>query len=150
MGQCWLCMTRVHFYLGSNSVLAEPAADSHLLSPFSNRPFAPKCLLFDVKSLLRGTPSDSGSKMSYMLRHCLALTQVIALATSFPTRQIAASNDSIPTSQLFNRDDDIFDPTDLSFITKLAAIGDSYSAGIGSGDRLGTFLNALDPHSGQL
>ncbi|KAI0403813.1 hypothetical protein F4802DRAFT_570340, partial [Xylaria palmicola] len=36
--------------------------------------------------------------------------------------------------------DDVFDSTDLSFIQKLAAIGDSYSAGIGAGDRLGSVL----------
>lgn len=48
------------------------------------------------------------------------------------------------------RDDSDFDPTDLSFITKLAAIGDSYSAGIGAGDRLGTILDALDSQGGEL
>lgn len=32
---------------------------------------------------------------------------------------------------------DTFDPDDLSFIKRLAAIGDSYSAGIGAGDMLG-------------
>ena len=46
--------------------------------------------------------------------------------------------------------DDEFDDTDLSFVTKLAAIGDSYSAGIGAGDRLGNILQALDPESGEL
>ncbi|KAK2761656.1 hypothetical protein FQN54_001484 [Arachnomyces sp. PD_36] len=40
-----------------------------------------------------------------------------------------------------------FDPSDLSWITRLAAIGDSYSAGIGAGDRLGSVVDALDPHS---
>ncbi|RYO84490.1 hypothetical protein DL764_009322 [Monosporascus ibericus] len=44
-------------------------------------------------------------------------------------------------------DDKFFDPTDLSFIKKLAAIGDSYAAGIGAGDRLGDLLGALDPTS---
>lgn len=38
---------------------------------------------------------------------------------------------------------------DLSSITKLAAIGDSYSAGIGAGDRLGSILGALDSQSGK-
>jgi hypothetical protein len=46
--------------------------------------------------------------------------------------------------------DDEFDPMDLSFITKLAAIGDSYSAGIGAGDRLGNIFEALDSQSGKL
>ncbi|KAK2811108.1 hypothetical protein FQN50_002444 [Emmonsiellopsis sp. PD_5] len=44
-------------------------------------------------------------------------------------------------------EDDGYDPSDLSWINKLAAIGDSYSSGIGAGDRLGTILNALDPKS---
>ncbi|KAL6885245.1 carbohydrate esterase family 3 protein [Trichoderma longibrachiatum] len=43
--------------------------------------------------------------------------------------------------------DEAFDESDLSFIKRLAAIGDSYSAGIGAGNRLRTFLNALNPHS---
>ncbi|KAK2783961.1 hypothetical protein FQN53_008882 [Emmonsiellopsis sp. PD_33] len=42
---------------------------------------------------------------------------------------------------------DGYDPSDLSWINKLAAIGDSYSAGIGAGNRLGTILNAFDPKS---
>lgn len=44
-------------------------------------------------------------------------------------------------------DDDDFDPTDLSHITKMAAIGDSYSAGIGAGERLGNLLEVLDSQS---
>ncbi|RMZ77642.1 hypothetical protein DV738_g4290, partial [Chaetothyriales sp. CBS 135597] len=43
--------------------------------------------------------------------------------------------------------DDVFDPTDLSFIANLAAIGDSYSAGIGAGNRLGSILDVLDSQS---
>lgn len=40
--------------------------------------------------------------------------------------------------QFFNRRaDEDFDPWDLSSLTKIAAIGDSYSAGIGAGKRLG-------------
>lgn len=42
---------------------------------------------------------------------------------------------SMSISSLFGRDDD-FDPENLSFITRIAAIGDSYSAGIGAGDVL--------------
>ncbi|EEP82612.1 predicted protein [Uncinocarpus reesii 1704] len=37
-----------------------------------------------------------------------------------------------------------FDPTDLSWIKKLAAIGDSYSAGIGAGDRLGNLFDVFN------
>lgn len=44
----------------------------------------------------------------------------------------------------------VFDPSDLSWIVKLAAIGDSYSAGIGAGERLGTAFNAMDYQSGEL
>ncbi|KAJ4307499.1 hypothetical protein N0V84_012688 [Fusarium piperis] len=40
-----------------------------------------------------------------------------------------------------NRDDDI--PDGILNIRKLAAIGDSYSAGIGAGDRLGSIYDAL-------
>ncbi|KAH7383495.1 hypothetical protein BKA64DRAFT_712381 [Cadophora sp. MPI-SDFR-AT-0126] len=46
-------------------------------------------------------------------------------------------NASFDAKTLMSRqDDDSFDSSDLSFITKLAAIGDSYSAGIGAGGRL--------------
>ncbi|KAI3145381.1 hypothetical protein CBS147326_331 [Penicillium roqueforti] len=49
-------------------------------------------------------------------------------------------NASLNTEHLFGRDTtDEFDPADLSFITKMAAIGDSYSAGIGAGGRLGSY-----------
>lgn len=62
-------------------------------------------------------------------------------------------NATVPTSVLFGRQDDIdddgvFDQTDLSFITKMAAIGYSYSAGIGAGDRLGSVLDIFNPQSG--
>jgi hypothetical protein len=45
--------------------------------------------------------------------------------------------------------DDAFYPEDLSWITKLAAVGDSYSAGIGAGNRLGSVLDALNPSGGK-
>lgn len=62
-------------------------------------------------------------------------------------------NGTVSTSALFGRqndidDDGVFDQTDLSFISSMAAIGDSYSAGIGAGDRLGSFLDVLNPESG--
>jgi hypothetical protein len=47
-------------------------------------------------------------------------------------------NASLSSERLMMRDTTEFDQTDLSFITRMAAIGDSYSAGIGAGDRLGT------------
>lgn len=63
------------------------------------------------------------------------------------------ANATVPANTLFWRQDDIdndgvFDQTDLSFITKMAAIGDSYSAGIGAGDRLGSVLDLFNPQSG--
>lgn len=51
------------------------------------------------------------------------------------------------SSPIWERDED-FDESDLSFITRLAAVGDSYSAGIGAGSHLGNIFNALDPQSG--
>lgn len=47
------------------------------------------------------------------------------------------------------RQDSDWDPEDLSFIAKIAAIGDSYSAGIGAGTRLGSIIEALNPGSGK-
>ncbi|KAL6864240.1 SGNH hydrolase-type esterase domain-containing protein [Trichoderma novae-zelandiae] len=73
----------------------------------------------------------------------LATLHHVGSGIATPTsRKIA----SMRLNAMWERDDD-FDESDLSFIKKLAAIGDSYSAGIGAGDRLGTILNALDPHS---
>ena len=43
---------------------------------------------------------------------------------------------------------DSFDPQDLSSIKKLAAIGDSYSAGIGAGNRLGSIFDAFTKGNG--
>lgn len=48
---------------------------------------------------------------------------------------------------LFARDD--FDANDLSFIKKFAAVGDSYSAGIGAGDRLGGIAGMAPPQNDQ-
>ncbi len=60
-------------------------------------------------------------------------------------------NASMPFSRLMPRQDDSFDETDLSgFISNLAAIGDSYSAGIGAGDRLGNIGQIQDKQSGML
>lgn len=47
-------------------------------------------------------------------------------------------NASWNMNRLMGRDAEEFDAADLSFIKKMAAIGDSYSAGIGAGDRIGT------------
>jgi hypothetical protein len=63
-----------------------------------------------------------------------------ALANPLGYRNVLG-NASLNTDQLFGRDIEDFDPADLSFITKMAAIGDSYSAGIGAGDRLGSIVD---------
>ncbi|KAF1998640.1 SGNH hydrolase [Amniculicola lignicola CBS 123094] len=55
----------------------------------------------------------------------------------------SAPTSSIPLS-LTSRDDEDFDEEDLSFIQKIGAVGDSYSAGIGAGHRLGSPY-AIDP-----
>ncbi|KAF3392625.1 hypothetical protein F1880_008918 [Penicillium rolfsii] len=47
-----------------------------------------------------------------------------------------AGNTSWISERLMGRDDSEFDPEDLSFIKSIAAIGDSYSAGIGAGERI--------------
>jgi hypothetical protein len=44
---------------------------------------------------------------------------------------------------------DPVNPMDLTSIKKLAAIGDSYSAGIGAGDRLGSVFDAFESGSGE-
>ncbi|OJI89883.1 hypothetical protein ASPTUDRAFT_79749 [Aspergillus tubingensis CBS 134.48] len=57
-------------------------------------------------------------------------------------------NASMQSAHLMGiRDTDEFDPAELSHITKLAAIGDSYSAGIGAGSRLGNIGEALNSKS---
>ncbi|KAK2007905.1 kinetoplastid membrane protein 11 [Colletotrichum eremochloae] len=72
----------------------------------------------------------------------MAIGQVSGLAVSYPSR-----NASMPNLLLSRQSIEDFDPDDLSYIQKLDAIGDSYSAGIGAGNRLGSVLNALDPNS---
>ena len=60
-------------------------------------------------------------------------------------------NASMQSAHLMGiRDTDEFDPAELSHITKLAAIGDSYSAGIGAGSRLGNIGEALNSKSSKL
>ncbi|KAJ0413256.1 fibronectin type III domain protein [Aspergillus carlsbadensis] len=49
-------------------------------------------------------------------------------------------NSSMSANRMMGRGtEEIFDPSDLSFIKRIAAIGDSYSAGIEAGDRIGTW-----------
>ena len=57
---------------------------------------------------------------------------------------------SISMDRLFARQsDNEFDPEDLSYITRMAAVGDSYAAGIGAGQRLGSAVGAFIPGSGE-
>lgn len=49
----------------------------------------------------------------------------------------AGTLSSVFKGHLRNRQSSDYDPTDLTGIKRLAAIGDSYSAGIGAGNRLG-------------
>ncbi|KAK7978042.1 hypothetical protein PG988_005532 [Apiospora saccharicola] len=59
-----------------------------------------------------------------------------------------SSYGSLSMNRLFGREShELFDPADLSFITKMAAVGDSYSAGIGAGERLGAAYEIVDPAS---
>lgn len=67
----------------------------------------------------------------------LAIISLAGFAIAIPPFKRIAGNASIPIG-LAPRQDDELDPGDLSFVTRLAAIGDSYSAGIGAGDRLGS------------
>ncbi|RYP65149.1 hypothetical protein DL770_009068 [Monosporascus sp. CRB-9-2] len=59
-----------------------------------------------------------------------------------PTAHLALSK---PLDLRHDDDGDFFDSTDVSFTKKLAAAGDSYTAGIGAGDRFGSLLGVLDP-----
>ncbi|KAK1994046.1 hypothetical protein LX36DRAFT_585117 [Colletotrichum falcatum] len=72
----------------------------------------------------------------------VAIGRVSGLAVPY-----LSGNASMPSLLSARQSIEDFDPDDLSYIQKLAAIGDSYSAGIGAGNRLGSVLNALDPQS---
>jgi hypothetical protein len=68
------------------------------------------------------------------LRYVLAL---LATSGSVIARPSLADFGSMSMNNMFGRDTaDFFNPDDLTFIKKLAAVGDSYSAGIGAGDGL--------------
>ncbi|KAH6949082.1 SGNH hydrolase-type esterase domain-containing protein, partial [Fusarium avenaceum] len=70
------------------------------------------------------------NRLSYLLAIFMASGHVVAAP---PLQQFG----SMPMSNLLSRETkDFFNPDDLTFIKKLAAVGDSYSAGIGAGDGL--------------
>ena len=75
----------------------------------------------------------------------LIFLSVCELVAGFPTLPIGHPIHLVSQKA----DNNEFDPTDLSFITRLAAIGDSYSAGIGAGKRLGSILDALNSQGGE-
>ncbi|PYH81051.1 fibronectin type III domain protein [Aspergillus uvarum CBS 121591] len=90
--------------------------------------------------------------MYWQTWHVLAaIATVGSCALASPsTPWVAQGNASIRSAQTLGiRDMDTceFDPSDLSHITTLAAIGDSYSAGIGAGDRLGNIGQAFSTGS---
>lgn len=64
---------------------------------------------------------------------CVAAICLARRAFAIPTSEHLAS---MPMSRLLQRDVNDFDADDLSFIKKIAAVGDSYSAGIGAGSML--------------
>ncbi|OAR01499.1 hypothetical protein LLEC1_05006 [Akanthomyces lecanii] len=84
--------------------------------------------------------------MSKLLLCSLAAAALVECATLSPSHHGIQRNYAMRSSPIWTRDED-FDESDLSFITRMAAVGDSYSAGIGAGSHLGSILDALDPQS---
>ncbi|KAK7973639.1 ATPase [Apiospora arundinis] len=76
----------------------------------------------------------------------LSFASYVLTAFAFP---FGGSNyGSLSMDRLFARQSaNEFDPEDLSYITRMAAVGDSYSAGIGAGERLGSAVQAFIPGS---
>jgi hypothetical protein len=68
------------------------------------------------------------------------------------TRTGSRKNASVSSDRLLGREE-LWDPYDLSIITSFAAIGDSYSAGIGAGNLIGhnppSDLDMIDLESGK-
>lgn len=89
-----------------------------------------------------------------MQRLALAVLSVLAVTCKSSARYVTyhdyapGTNNASMSINLEPRDDAEFDPSDLSSIVNIAAVGDSYSAGIGAGDRLGSVSDAFDSGSG--
>ncbi|KAL2859377.1 SGNH hydrolase-type esterase domain-containing protein [Aspergillus pseudodeflectus] len=84
------------------------------------------------------------------MRSLISLLLLLAQTHALPGL-LQSQNSTVPapfSQVLARRDDEPWDSADLSWITKLAAIGDSYSAGIGAGDRLGNVFQFADNQSG--
>jgi hypothetical protein len=87
---------------------------------------------------------------TFSLLCILAVIQIVATHYDHAEYKSSATTPADLTSREDDDDDGDFDPSDLSSLVNIAAIGGSYSAGIGAGDRLGSVLGALDPQSGML
>lgn len=87
-------------------------------------------------------------RLSSNRRLLAALAVVAHLASAVPTPH--PDHAMMTMNGLLGRQaPEDFDPHDLSHITRIAAIGDSYSAGIGAGNRLGNFLQLGDLKGGE-
>ncbi|CZT41789.1 uncharacterized protein RSE6_01575 [Rhynchosporium secalis] len=94
-------------------------------------------------------------KERFARKRCLGGTMIWSIDYDSPTSDNGAlpSEDGDKSCTLCSKFEpekwDSWDPADLSSIKKLAAIGDSYSAGIGAGGRLGSIYDALKGGTGQ-
>ena len=76
----------------------------------------------------------------------MAMATLRCSAVEFDGRGFVSSAER-DNATLITRDGNVFNKADLSYITKMATIGDSYSAGIGAGQQLGSTYQFLDPDS---
>ncbi|KAI5457375.1 SGNH hydrolase-type esterase domain-containing protein [Mariannaea sp. PMI_226] len=79
--------------------------------------------------------------MSWLSLKCLLALTGAALAYVPHLRDAKASPAQFKPPELVKRDDD---PTDFSWVKRWAAIGDSYTAGIGAGAPLGKFMSGIE------
>ena len=79
---------------------------------------------------------------------CHLLVALLSILGAIAILRHMGNRSVVQTKTLLSREDEEFYPNDLSFIRTMAAVGDSYSAGIGSGDRLGSVWTALNAKSG--
>ncbi len=79
---------------------------------------------------------------------CHLLVALLSIPGAIAIPRYMGNRSAVRTNTLLSREDEEFYPNDLSFIRTISALGDSYSAGIGSGDRLGSAWTALNPKSG--
>ncbi|KAL1864953.1 hypothetical protein VTK73DRAFT_5582 [Phialemonium thermophilum] len=88
------------------------------------------------------------SRLAEWLGVCTLAVLLTGRAAAAPHPSGYGRNGSLPMIHAVRQSDDTFDVTDLSYIRKLAALGDSYSAGIGAGNRLGSLLE-IDSQGGK-